>query len=144
MSFSKLKTSICFAIMLIMICSTSFAIFFSFNEDMTPRDQKHTGIDKLSSSEQQALENWISDLLENKLNRRNSFAITENEHDGGVIHLDNGTSYEIPVKYLQTTQLWLRGSRVKVKPSGNFLSPYFLTNLNSNNTVQAKLIPNDD
>jgi len=119
---------------------------------MTPEEQKRTGVAKLSKSEREALEQWLTNwtlkvIQKATASTSQTYAGVGGGHwvskkiDGGkFLKLEDGSLWEIsPIDRINTS-LWLITEEIIVIESGNPLYPYKLINSDSGNAAEAKLI----
>ena len=127
-------------------------LILQLNQLMTPEEQMRTGIIKLTKSEREALEQWLSNwtlkvLDEATVSSGQTYASVGGGHwmskkiDGGrFIKLEDGSLWEISSIDRINTMLWLVTEEITVIESSNPLYPYKLINNDSGDTAEAKLI----
>jgi hypothetical protein len=61
--------------------------------------------------------------------------------DGGLrVLLEDGSAWEVYEGFASRAEKWEVGDLIAVKPSTDDLYPYLLINVNSNNSVECKLL----
>lgn len=154
----KGKSSICLIVLTLLVSSfisLSLAqdkIILRLDQLMTPEEQKRTGITKLTKSEREALEQWLTNWTLQVLHKatpssEKTYARVGSGHwvsqkiDGGrFIKLEDGSLWEVSSIDRINTMLWLVTENITIIESGNPLYPYKLINSDSGNTAEAKLI----
>lgn len=111
--------------------------------EMTPDEQKKTGVSRLSKKEKEALQSWIDDHYEKRAVPLASAipekgTIQENLKNGQYIRLSDGSFWNIHPKDTSITQSWITPAEVVVSQSGDANYPYKLTNTLTGSSVRAK------
>jgi hypothetical protein len=69
--------------------------------------------------------------------------LSYNMANGGVLVLSDGTRWEINPQDQSKTSLWMTPMEIEVKPSDNQSYPYMLVNMQTKETVYAKVAQNE-
>ncbi|MBO8131939.1 MAG: hypothetical protein H0Z29_10590 [Candidatus Marinimicrobia bacterium] len=154
----KIKSAmyfIAFTLFLLECVSIAFAKnkhILRFDKLMTPEEQKRMGITKLTKSERELLEQWLTNWTLNVLVKATvrsgqtydgvggSHWVSKKIDGGRFIKLEDGSLWEISPIDRINTRLWLVTEEITVIESGNPLYPYMLINSDSEDTAEAKLI----
>ena len=142
------------AISLITLCalSTAFAVnetpphSQSLNQQMTVKEQKETGVSKLSKKERQNLETWLQNKLlqtrpqKDKLEDQtvSSSTLSINIDGGAFLQLYDGSVWEIAPTDREVTQNWISpiGITIEIVPGNAW--PFKLLNQSNQESVYAR------
>ncbi|MCH9633296.1 MAG: hypothetical protein S4CHLAM7_00190 [Chlamydiae bacterium] len=109
---------------------------------MTAKEQKQVGLNKLSPNQVKALESWLNKRSAAQ-NPSQKPQINPNQlemvlSEGNFIKLGSGEVWSISPNAWLFTYHWQEGDPIKVGKSGDVLFPISLTNENSGQSVNAK------
>lgn len=134
------------AFILLSFLLVSFALFaqsnWTFDDLMSNREKKRTGIKKLTPRQQEALQQWINKHFEVK---ESSFSahlptISEVMHSGKYLKLTDHSVWEIDPSDRPVVQGWLTPAKIKVKTGSDPEYPFLLVNQDTKTRVKAKKI----
>ena len=130
-----------------LISSPAFSLIL-LDQEMTPEEQKKTGISKLTEAEQRHLEQWINENLDKKSKPHSQpfgmdLYVSEVINGGQRIRLSDNTLYELTPEDWVKAQAWIGLTKVQVTHSPNEYYPFTITNPNSGYSVKARLIRAD-
>lgn len=114
----------------------------NLKEQMTPDEQKKTGVSQLSDAQKQALEKWMNDKFVLKTTHSDAPRLTlqQNLQSGAQLELSDGSIYEIAPSDKSKTTFWLTPIEMKITPSNDPMYPVLLTNTLTGVSVRAKQI----
>ena len=116
----------------------------AFEADMTPQEKKQTGVQKLSEKEKAALQNWIDNNYQKRVEpiggTQEEGTLQENLKNGNYIRLSNGSLWNIHPKDTPITQGWITPVEITVTSSGNADYPFKLTNTLTGSSVRARKV----
>jgi len=119
---------------------------------MTTQEQERTGIKKLTKSEREALELWLTNWTLEVLAKAKSSSgqtyvgvggdhwVSKNIDSGRFIKLEDGSLWQISPIDRINTMLWLVVDEITVVESNNPLYPFKLINTDNGDTAEAKLV----
>ena len=127
--------------------SPAFSLIL-LDQEMTPEEQKKSGISKLSEQEQRHLEEGLNDNFHKKSEyEQNQFGselyVSEVINDGQQLRLSDNTLYEIAPEDWVHAQAWIALAKVQVIHSKDEYYPFSITNPLSGYTVRARLIASE-
>jgi hypothetical protein len=127
----------------------TFHIFAAnvLDTEMSQEDKKNTGINKLSSSEKAALQQWIdanyqkksSDSLSGSQQIKGLYpTLSENLMKSQYLRLSDGTLWNVRPEDVPIAQAWITPVEIVVSQSSNPFFPYKLTNQVSGTSILAR------
>ena len=131
---------VCFSL----LYSPLFALIL-VDKMMTPEDQKHTGVSKLTEAEQRHLEQWLNEHFVLKSEReKQAFSdgayVSEIINGGQQVRLSDNSLYELAPEDWSKAQAWIAPTNVQVSFSDNEFYPFNITNPLSGYSVKARLV----
>jgi hypothetical protein len=111
----------------------------TFDSNMSPKETKRTGMDKLSIKEKMALGDWIEKYYtKNKAaqSKQKPPILLENLKNGTQIRLSDNSLWEINPEDTPITQSWITPVEITVVPKEN--GNYTLTNTVTQSVVRAR------
>lgn len=133
-------------VLLILFCFITTLAFaqsdWTFDELMSNRDKRKTGIKKLTPKQKQALQEWINTHFEVKDSSFSGHLPTVSEvmHSGKYVSLSDKSTWEIAPHDQSIVRSWLTPSKISVKKSKNSEYPYMLVNQDTKTSVEAKKV----
>lgn len=125
--------------MLVFLIAAALA---AFDANMSAEEMKQTGVEKLSSSEKQALGAWIDKNYTKKSPAGKAKPVLQENLQGGrLIRLSDNSLWEINPVDTPITQGWITPVEIKVAQSNSGAYPYELTNTLTGSTVKARPAP---
>ena len=117
----------------------------ALQSEMNPQERKKTGVYKLNSKEQGALQSWIETNYTAKTGTSKKEAppkslLEENLYSGSYIRLKDGSTWEIHPDDTPITQSWITPVDISFTPSTGPAYPYALTNTLTQSSVRAKRV----
>ncbi len=114
----------------------------SFDNFMSPSDQKRTGVEKLSQEEKMELQKWINSYCaENVGNIGGGYpSISEIFGNGTYIRLSDDSLWKIDPHDTPITQSWITPVEIIVENKGTGEYPYQLTNTLTGSAVRAQSV----
>lgn len=115
---------------------------WTFDELMSNREKKKTGIKKLTPKQRQALHQWINTHFEVKESSYTGHlpTISEIMHSGKYLKLTDHSFWEISPSDRPIVQGWLTPAKIKIKASSDPEYPFILVNQDTKTEVKAKKI----
>jgi hypothetical protein len=112
----------------------------SFELEMSPQDQRDTGIYKLSEKEKGALQEWVKNNYTKpaaapNLPKQKNPSLVENLNNGSYLRLTDGSIWNIRPQDTLISQGWITEVEVVITPSSDLQYPYKLTNSLSKSSV---------
>lgn len=127
---------------LAILAASSFVAASTFDTEMTAQEKKQTGLTRLSDKEKTALQNWIENHYQKRIEpiggTQEEGTLEENLKSGSFIRLSNGTLWNIHPKDTPITQGWITPVEITVTQTGNADYPYKLTNTLTGSSVRAR------
>lgn len=114
--------------------------------DMTPEEQKATGISKLNAKQKAALQHWIDANYEKRSEpiaadeKEMRSELEENLRNGAYIRLKNGTLWQIYPNDTNISFGWISAVTIIITKSGDPEYPYKLTNSLTKSSVKARKV----
>lgn len=127
---------------------TYFAFFLiahgiPLEQQMSPAEQKKTGICKLNKKEKIALQKWMDQMSTQKtatkpsVKQKNLF-LHDNLLNGSLIRLSDNSLWEIDPKDTLITQGWITPVDIFIHSSQDPIYPFILKNSLTGSSVKAK------
>ena len=110
---------------------------------MSKEEQQRTGIANLSKNQKLALEAWLNKNFVKKEKTEASqteLSLSINIDNGQKLQLSDNSIWEIAPTDVRTSAVWITPFPVKITPSGNPDYPCLIVNLNSGDSVKARLL----
>ena len=127
-----------------LITSPAFSLIL-LDQEMSPEQQKKSGISKLTEAEQRHLEEWLDDhFVKKSESEKKIFGeklyVSEIINGGQRLRLSNNSLYELAPEDWIHAQAWITSAEVQVTHSPNEYYPFTITNPSSGYSVKARLI----
>lgn len=110
---------------------------------MSTEEQQRTGVANLSRNQKLALEAWLNKNFvekEKTAASQTELSLSININNGQKLQLSDNSLWEIAPTDVQTSSVWITPFPVKITPSGNPDYPCLIIDLNSGDSVKARLI----
>lgn len=142
-----MKRLISYILGISLLLSTPAISLILLDQEMSPEDQKRTGVSKLTELEQRNLEEWLGEKFQKKSEHHplfdNELYVSEVINEGQQLRLSDNTLYEIAPEDWVHSQAWIALTHVQVQQSKNPYYPFTIINPRSGYQVRARLIDAD-
>lgn len=116
--------------------------------EMTPAEQKQTGISRLSEKEKGELQSWIDQhyarraepLAQKTVPASSKAMLQDNFNNGTYLRLSDGSIWNIRPSDIPLSQSWITPVDIHISQSGDPTYPYKLTNSITGSSVLARKV----